>query len=251
MSSTIDHRVPENKPSRPLRQFKLYTARVVVKWVTISEFRVLIVFDFYSRAATTRTEASCPMEHCLDSHWCEKRQTTLSTIGEGPIHRSSKAIASFGSRLRSGIKDCADHHHILGPPSVWSCHISAQIDLSCHVVISLSIVGLAVSVCTTSGRDPVDHLLHAPSSMELCASARDKAVLACRLHRGDTCQHRLLMCLDTYPIGRGHRMPSSRRPGGRVVVHPECSRVKGTFPLCPEGAERSILLVKSQAMANQ
>jgi hypothetical protein len=36
----------ENKPSRPLRQFKLYAARVVVKWVTISEFRVLIVFAF-------------------------------------------------------------------------------------------------------------------------------------------------------------------------------------------------------------
>ena len=37
----------EQRPSRPLRQLKPQAEQLVVKWVTISESCLLIVFDFF------------------------------------------------------------------------------------------------------------------------------------------------------------------------------------------------------------
>jgi hypothetical protein len=47
----------ENKPSRPLRQFKPHAERLVVKWVTISESRLLIVFCFFGAGSASLTVA--------------------------------------------------------------------------------------------------------------------------------------------------------------------------------------------------
>jgi hypothetical protein len=69
----------EYKPSRPLRQFKPHAERLVVKWVTISESRLLIVFDFLARDRFSPAWTLLPRLRSLPNTYNSSNDPTMSS----------------------------------------------------------------------------------------------------------------------------------------------------------------------------